>query len=180
MDGGAEVTAFDVSPAMADLASLRIGNRAHVLVADLAEPLSFARDGEFDIVVASLVMHYIRDWDSVLGELRRVLTPKGILVFSTHHPSMDWPIHAPDDYFAVRQVTEEWEKGSGTYEVTFWRRPLTSMCDSIASAGFVIERLVEPMPAEELADRDPAGYHLLRTQPRFLFFCLRPHGLTES
>ncbi len=86
---------------------------------------------------------------------------------------MDGQLHSPDDYFAIKQVTEEWEKGSGTYEVTFWRRPLTAMCDSIASAGFVIDRLVEPMPQGELADREPDTYELLSRQPRFLFFRLR-------
>jgi SAM-dependent methyltransferase len=173
-DRGASVTAMDISPRMADLARQRIGDRARVIVADLAQPLTFAKDGEFEIVVASLAMHYIYDWVAVFKEIRRVLAPRGRFVFSTHHPSMDWPIHSPDDYFAIKQVTEEWEKGAGTFEVTFWRRPLTAMCESIASAGFMIERLVEPEPLPQLADRDPAMFAVLRTRPRFLFFRLRP------
>jgi SAM-dependent methyltransferase len=167
------VTAFDVSPSMASLARQRLGERAGVLVADIGQPLSFAETGVFDLVVASLVMHYVHDWVPVLSEFRRVLRPDGRVVFSTHHPAMDWQQHTPEDYFATTQVTETWSKGSGRFEVTFWRRPLTSMCESIASAGFVIERLVEPEPVAELADRDPADYELLRTKPGFLFFRLR-------
>jgi ubiquinone/menaquinone biosynthesis C-methylase UbiE len=173
LDNGASVTAMDVSPVMAALASRTLGDRATVVVADLAKPLAFARDGEFDLIVASLAMHYIRDWVAVLAELRRILKPGGAVVFSTHHPSMDGPIHSPDDYFAIKQVTEEWSKGSGTFEVTFWRRPLTAMCEAITSAGFLIEQLVEPMPVDELAGRDVRMYEVLRTQPRFLFFRLR-------
>jgi SAM-dependent methyltransferase len=171
---GAVVTAMDVSPAMAELARQAAGDRADVLVADLVQPLSFAESGSFDLVVASLVMHYIHDWEAVLGEFRRVLKPEGAVVFSTHHPALDWQLDALDDYFAVKQVTETWDKGSERFEVTFWRRPLTAMGEAIASAGFLIERLVEPAPLAELADRDPVAYDMIRTRPRFLFFRLRP------
>jgi SAM-dependent methyltransferase len=173
-DHGAAVIAFDVSPALAELARRAVAGRAEVLVADLAQPLTFAQDRSFDLIVASLVMHYVRDWHAVLGEFRRVLKPDGAVVFSTHHPAMDWQLHTPEDYFAVEQVTETWTKGSAQFQVSFWRRPLTAMAEAIASAGFVIERLAEPAPLAELADRDPAAYRAIRTKPRFLFFRLRP------
>jgi SAM-dependent methyltransferase len=173
-DHGAVVIAFDVSPALAELARRAVTGRAEVLVADLAQPLSFAQGGSFDLIVASLVMHYVRDWHAVLGEFRRVLKPDGAVVFSTHHPAMDWQLHTPEDYFAVRQVTATWTIGSEQFQVSFWRRPLTMMAEAIASAGFVIERLAEPMPLVELADRDPAAYKVIRTKPTFLFFRLRP------
>jgi ubiquinone/menaquinone biosynthesis C-methylase UbiE len=86
------------------------------------------------------------DWHAVLGEFRRVLKPDGAVVFSTHHPAMDWQLHTPEDYFAVEQVTETWTKGSAQFQVSFWRRPLTAMAEAIASAGFVIERLAESAP----------------------------------
>jgi SAM-dependent methyltransferase len=101
---GAVVTALDVSPAMAQLARRAAGGQANVLVADLAQPLHFAESGSFDLVVASLVMHYLHDWDAVLAEFRRVLKPEGAVVFSTHHPAMDWQLHTSEDYFAVKQI----------------------------------------------------------------------------
>jgi hypothetical protein len=33
------------------------------------------------------------------------------VVFSTHHPAMDWQQHSRDDYFKVMQVTETWHQG---------------------------------------------------------------------
>ena len=75
--------------------------------------------------------------------------------------------------FAIKQVTERWHKGSGEFDVTFYRRPLTAMTHAICSSGFVIEQLVEPEPVPELRDRDPAAYEQIRTKPRFLFFRLR-------
>ena len=172
VDQGAQVTAIDVSPGMLALARNRLGDRATFLLADVQQPLSFAADGSFDLVVASLVLHYVKEWEPVLGELGRVLTPGGSVVLSTHHPTMDWEVHTPDDYFAVKQVTEIWSKGSQEFEVTFWRRPLTAMTRAMASSGFVIEQLVEPAATAELERRDPTVYEMIRTKPRFLFFRL--------
>ena len=172
VDQGATVTAVDISPAMLDLARARIGDGATFHLADLSSPLTFANDDEFDIVVASLVMHYVEHWEPVLDEFRRVLVSHGKVVISTHHPAHDWQVHSPDNYFAVKQVSEVWEKGSGAYEVTFWRRPLTAMTAAFAAAGFMIERLVEPEPLPEVRDRDPEADQLLRTEPGFLFFRL--------
>jgi len=172
VDQGATVTAVDISPAMLDLARQRVGTGADFHLADVSAPLTFADDGGFDIVVASLVLHYVEHWEPVLREFRRVLTPHGKVVISTHHPAHDWQLHSPDNYFAVKQVSEIWEKGSGAYEVTFWRRPLTAMTSAFAAAGFVIERLVEPEPLADVHDRDPEADQILRTEPGFLFFRL--------
>lgn len=140
---------------MTRLARARVGDQARILVGDLAEPLALD-DANFDSVVASLVLHYLRDWTGPLREIRRVLGPGGAVVFSTHHPTMDGGTLSPDDYFAIKEVTEVWTKGSGTYEVSFWRRPLTAMAKAIHEAGFLIELLVEPMPVPELREKDPA------------------------
>ena len=172
VDHGAAVTAIDVSPEMVRLAGQRVGDRAQILTADLAEPLTFLADASVDLIVASLVLHYLADWTAPLAEFHRVLTPGGAVVFSTHHPAMDWQLHSPDDYFAVEQVTETWHKGGQPFEVTFWRRPLTAMTAAISSAGFVIDRLVEPDASPELRQRHPQDYDKIRTKPRFLFFRL--------
>ncbi len=171
-DNGASVTAMDVSPEMVRLATERLGHRARILNADLAEPLGFAPDASADLVVASLVMHYLADWTGPLAEFYRVLEPDGAVVFSTHHPAMDWQQHSRDDYFKVLQVTETWDKDGQPYEVTFWRRPLTAITAAISNAGFLIDRLVEPAPLPSLQQHDPRAYDKIRTRPNFLFFRL--------
>jgi SAM-dependent methyltransferase len=172
VEHGAAVTAVDVSPEMVRICRERVGDRARVQVADLAGPLPLEA-GSVDMVVASLAIHYMADWDVPLGEFHRVLVPDGIVVFSTHHPAMDWQLHSPGDYFAVKQVSERWSLGIGdSFDVTFWRRPLTAITESIYRAGFLIERLVEPAPLPELADVDADAYLRLRTRPAFLFFRL--------
>lgn len=172
VDNGAAVTAMDVSPEMVRLARDRVSNRARIIVADLSEPLTFAADASMDLVVASLVLHYLADWARPLAEFHRILAPRGAAVFSTHHPAMDWQLHSPKDYFAVKQVTEAWTRAGESFDVTFWRRPLTAMTEAISGAGFVIDQLAEPAPAAELRQRDRKNYDKIRMSPRFLFFRL--------
>ncbi len=148
-DSGARVTAIDVSPEMVRLATDRLGDRARILNADLVEPLDFATDAIADLVVASLVMHYLADWTGPLDEFYRVLKPDGAMVFSTHHPAMDWQQHSRGDFFKVMQVTETWPKGGQPYEVTFWRRPLTrspqpSAAPASSSTGWSSRRRCGP------------------------------------
>ncbi len=164
---------MDVSEEMARAASALVGDRARIVVADLAEPLTFMPDASTDLVVASLVFHYLRDWAGALREFSRVLTPDGAVVFSTHHPAIDWQNHSRDDYFAVKQVTETWHVLGKPYDVTFWRRPLTAITAAIWDAGFIIERLVEPEPTKETRQVDTKADEWLRKNPTFIFFRLR-------
>lgn len=60
-DRGALVTGLDSSARMVELARRRLGADAALHVADLGNPLPFA-DGAFDDVLASLVLHYLKDW----------------------------------------------------------------------------------------------------------------------
>lgn len=60
-------------------------------------------------------------------------------------------------------------KGGRPFEVTTWRRPLSEMSREISSAGFVVSRLAEPHPVEQLARIDPSANEYLQTHPHFLF-----------
>ena len=55
-----------------------------MLYADLTRPLGFAADGEFDLVICPMVLHYLKDWKPALSEFHRVLKSQGAPVFSTH------------------------------------------------------------------------------------------------
>jgi SAM-dependent methyltransferase len=169
---GATVTGLEISESMVKLARERLGRQATVHVADLAQPLTMCGDAAFDLVAASLVLHYIEHWEPPLREFRRVLVPGGLLAISTHHPTMDWQL-AGGSYFETHQITETWSKRGVAAEVTFWRRPLIAMIAAFRSTGFAIDDIVEPMPAPECAERFPDAYIELTTAPRYLFFRLR-------
>ena len=162
---GATVTAFDLNLEFVTLTQSRVGKHARVLQADLAEPLDFAEDGSFDVVLCPLVMHYLKEWKPVLREFYRILKPEGVLLFSTHHPFMDWKLFNREDYFAIELLEDEWNVG----KVRFYRRPLTAISRDLEEAGFFIERLLEPQPTEDFRRVRPKKYEHLTKNPWFLF-----------
>jgi SAM-dependent methyltransferase len=169
---GATVVGFDQSPALVDLARRRVGAGAVLRVHDLAEPLHWAGDASFDLVVLALTLNYVDDRVSMLRELRRVLRPHGALLISTTHPTADWQ-RLGGSYFAVEPV-ESSLSPQHDWPVRAWRRPLTHVCREFREAGFWIEDLVEPRPVAEMASRYPADYARLEHAPAFVAFRLRP------
>ena len=78
-NNGFSILALDISAA--SLAEcVRIG-RCLPVCADVSRPLPF-RDSTFGVVVASLCLHYFswQDTRRIVGELRRVLEPNGMLL----------------------------------------------------------------------------------------------------
>jgi ubiquinone/menaquinone biosynthesis C-methylase UbiE len=140
---GAIVTGFDSSSAMVELARQRLGENAALHVADLSQPLPFA-DGAFDDVVASLVLHYLRDWTAPLAELRRVLKPGGRLILSVPHPIIYKLTDPSADYFAITQYSEEFTFDGQSVVLTYWHRPLHAMTDAFTGADFRISVISEP------------------------------------
>ncbi len=162
---GAVVVSFDLNPEFVAMTELRVKQKAKVHQADLSRPLNFAEDGEFDVVLCPLVMHYLKDWQPAFHEFYRVLKPHGILVFSTHHPFNDWKQFDKENYFDVELLEDEWE---GVGQVKYYRRPLTLISQDLASAGFLVKRLLEPQPTEEFRQVHPEGYKRLSMNPWFL------------
>ena len=143
---GAIVSGFDLSPAMVELARERLGQDSDVKVADLGAPLPYP-DETFDLVAASLSLHYVEDWASALAELRRVLKPGGRLTASIIHPMIYAIVYPEADYFALTQYSEDYDYDDRTIWMTYWHRPLQDVVNTFVDAGFSIKRLTEPPPA---------------------------------
>jgi ubiquinone/menaquinone biosynthesis C-methylase UbiE len=144
--GGATVSGFDLSPAMVELARERLGPDADLRVADLGAPLPYP-DDRFDLVVASLALHYVEDWASALAELRRVLRPGGRLIVSVIHPTVYAVVYPEADYFALTRYSEDYDYADRTIWMTYWHRPLQDVLNAFVGAGFRIARVTEPPPA---------------------------------
>lgn len=165
---GAEAVGCDASPRMVELARRRLGAGADVRVHDLDAPLQWAADQSFDLVLCALALHYVTQRRGFLAEAFRILRPDGRLVVSTHHPTTDWR-RLGGSYFEVSSYTETWSQG---WEVTSWRMPLTQLTAEFADAGFVIERLVEPVPDPAMARSHPEAFAKLSNEPAFVLFRL--------
>ena len=170
---GASVTAIDSSAKMIGHARERLNlpalnhdtRHVELRVADLEQPLSFAADASFDGIISSLVLHYVLDWGPTLAECRRILKPNGWLVFSTHHPASEALRLDRPRYLDTEPVEDYW-KWVGT--IRYYRRPLSAMIDALTTAGFAVERLLEPLPNDEFRKLKPAAYERLLKHPEFL------------
>jgi SAM-dependent methyltransferase len=167
---GAEVVGCDAAPTMIDLARARVGGRADLRIHALDDPFTWVDDASLDVVMCALAYHYVTNRDGFLREVHRMLRSDGALVISTHHPTADWH-RLGGSYFDVVPVTETWSKG---WEITAWRMPLTQLTEEFAAAGFVIERLIEPIPDPAMRDTHSETYAKLSRQPGFVLFRLRP------
>ena len=82
---------------------------------------------------------------------------------STHHPLDDWR-RLGGSYFTIELVEEVW---MGDWDIRYWRQPLSASCADLLEAGFLIESIVEPQPAPEMAAlfprlcRQPGFRHVL-------------------
>ena len=168
-DRGADVLAVDREPRLVAHAAERLAGRAEVVVADLGRPFDQVPDGSMDAVAASLVLHYLEDWGPLLGELRRVLVPGGLLVFSLHHPITGWNRSEGTDYHRTETVHEAWAWDGQPVTATMFRRPLSAVFGPLREAGFAIDAVDEPVP-EDLPAHTEAGMRAaLTTAPVFLF-----------
>jgi len=163
---GAVVTAIDASEEQLRIARERLPATTDVRQAVLGEPLPFP-DASFDLVICALVIHYVADRAAAFSEFHRVLRPGGRAIVSTQHPTIDW-LRKGGSYFAVQQEEDVWKTSHGDYRVRFWREPLTTLTGAATDTGFLISRIVEPLPDPLMKDDFPEDWAQLNERPGFL------------
>lgn len=165
---GADVISVDAEPRMIDIARRKLGTSARFELVDLEQPLTIVEPGSVDVVAASLVLHYVKDWAPLLRDIHRCLVPGGALVFSMHHPVTAWVLSDQTDYHRVELVSEDWDWGGLAVTARSYRRPLSAVFGGLREAGFAIDAVEEPRIAAD-AGIDPELLHVINTQPLFLF-----------
>jgi SAM-dependent methyltransferase len=172
VEHGAQVVAIDANRKMVRLARERLGDRAQVLLANLEAPLDFLEDASFDIIIAPLVMDYVKDWVPTFREFHRGLKEGGILVFSIEHPYAKYDDHRETSiYFNVERVEYTWRGFGKPVRVPSYRRPLNEVINPLIETGFTLDRILEPQPIAEFKQADPEEYEQLMRSPGFM--CVR-------
>jgi SAM-dependent methyltransferase len=173
---GARVHAFDVTPAMIELAKAHCeGLPVELALGDLGRPLDWLAEGTFDRVVCSLALDYVEALTPVFAEFHRVTKPGAQLVFSMAHPMRDWidtRTRGARSYFETTRFGLHWGGfGEPKPYIEAFRRPLADIVNGLTAAGWMLDRLVEPKPAPEMRAVAPALYAELELSPAFL--CVR-------
>ena len=119
-----------------------------------------AADDSIDIVLSSLALHYVADFAAVAARVQRCLNIGVFFIFSVEHPiftaqgSQDWYYdqqgtiqHFPVDHYFIEGKRQANFLGA---EITKYHKTLTTYLDGLLTNGFTIERIVEPMPPENM------------------------------
>ncbi len=158
------VTGVDISEKMLDVARSEHPD-IEFIRGDISD-LSFIKD-KYDVVFSSLAVHYIEDFDCFCKDVFALLNHDGYFVFSQEHPintcgmsgggfTKDKDGHILyynlDSYMVSGKRTTSWIVD----DVVKYHRTVSEVVNALASAGFVITKMLEPMPDEKLEKDDPA------------------------
>lgn len=124
------------------------------LVASGAEDLGVVPDRSQDLVVSVQALDYVADLDRCFAEVHRVLVPGGVLAFSVLHPADlatdDTPPHGWHSSYFDGQRSWTWDGlAEQDVDLTSWQRTPSTWFTACTAAGLVVERLLEPPPADD-------------------------------
>lgn len=117
-------------------------------------------DNEFDIILSSLALHYIKDYKSIVQNIYKWLKPGGLFIFSAEHPiftsygTQDWYydkngkiLHFPVDNYYCEGEREAFFLGQ---KVTKYHRTLTTYLNTLLENNLIIKNIIEPKPPEKM------------------------------
>ena len=179
---GASVTGVDLTEPFIERArSLAVGNDTYVL--GDAENLEGIASNSYDLAVLYIVLVDLLDYKAAIEAANRVLKPGGKLVICNVHPMRTsvpygWINQGGRKlFYALDNYTDE-----GPREFDWWgknfinmHRTLSSYISAFLEAGFVLERLDEPVPSEEQLAENPSFDDEYRA-PNFIIYVLRKPG----
>ncbi len=154
--GAAEVLGVDVSERMLALAQTEWAHPRVTYQRAAVEAVTFP-PARFDLVVSSLVLHYVDDYRGLVARIAQWLTPGGVLVYSTEHPI--YTARLPGDGWVLDEAGRRVRWGldryadEGARDETWFvagvrkvHRTLATLINGLVEAGLVVERVVEPIP----------------------------------
>ncbi len=154
---GARVVGADIAEELVEAARTQKGNVTYHVAP--ASELSFAKDGEFDVVVCVLALQNMEDLSSVFKEVRRVLTKGGRFVMVINHPAFrvlkrsSWDFDAEkniqyrrvDGYLSGAKIFVDMhpgKQGTKTETISF-HRSLQDFFKALTASGFAVTKLEE-------------------------------------
>lgn len=175
--GATKVVGIDISEKMLAVANQE-NKCENVIFSHLSmNDLSVLKE-KFDVVVSSLAVHYIEDFDKLLKQIFDILNDNGTFIFSQEHPFTTalkeekyWSrdndgniLHYNlTDYSMLGERKTHWIVD----DVIKYHRSVSSIFNSLTNVGFIIEKVLEPVPDEKIMEQYPT-YKKYFHKPDFL------------
>lgn len=162
---GHRIVGIDVSPTLV-AAARELAPDMELHVADAAA-LPFD-DASFDQVVSFMCLHDVDDLGGAVREMARVLEPGGVACLAIVHPLNSAGRFEKHGRFVIRgsylasfRTTDVVERDELTMTFESQHRPISAYVDALATAGFVVDALREPVTASHDSwSRVPLFLHL--------------------
>lgn len=138
---------------------------------------------KYDIVVSSLAIHYVENFDRLISSIHNLLTKGGSFIFSQEHPLttalLKEDYWSRDDegnilHYNLTGYSPLGERKIKWFidDVKVYHRTFSSIINSMIAAGFIIEKVLEPLPDEKNMEKYPK-YRKYYHKPDFLLIKAR-------
>jgi len=161
---GAKVKGFDINKEMIKIAKkenpnldLRVGSGYKIPFRE-----------KFDIVMAPLVVHYIKDWDKMFREIRRVLKDEGYFIFSTNNPVSESSEGAKRKGKKVKILTDYFTEKKLTTKIPSYHLTYETIIKTILKNGFEIVDYKDAFPLKKAKKLFPDYYERYSKIPFFM------------
>jgi 2-polyprenyl-3-methyl-5-hydroxy-6-metoxy-1,4-benzoquinol methylase len=162
--GAASVVGVDLSEKMLAYASANHSDPGITYQRLAIEDIDFAA-GEFDVVISSLALHYVEQFDAVCRKVQYCLAAGGTFVLSVEHPiftaraAQDWHYGPGGErmHWPVDDYQEEGQRVARflDHDVVKYHRTIASYMNALIEAGFLITKIAEPQPTQEALEKYP-------------------------
>jgi len=129
-----------------------------------ADELSAIADASQEVVFSAFALMYVERLDRCFAEVRRVLKPRGLFVFSLDHPfwyclaEKELRIEFP--YYDHEYSYDWWQKGLESHpRVRQFQRTVGEYYRLLRGAGLEVLDIIEPEPMEEGSGQDWGEYY---------------------
>ena len=184
--GAAKVVGLDISEKMLEIAKTENSNPKidyiNMPMEDISLEELLPTGGKFDLVVSSLALHYVEDFEGLVKKIYALLSDGGFFIFSQENPlntcfttGNHWTVDENGNklYANISNYSVDGKRESKWFVegIEKYHRTFSTVINNLVGNGFKIQKLVEPYPTDHMIKENPEKYedHLdLRHKPDFL------------
>lgn len=184
--GTAKVVGIDISEKMLEIAKTENSSPKIDYINMPMEDISLEKllpsGGKFDLVVSSLALHYVEDFESLVKKIYNLLSPGGLFIFSQENPlntcftsGNRWTVDENGNklFANISNYSVDGKRESKWFVdgIEKYHRTFSTLINNLVENGFKIQKLLEPYPTDQMIKENPGKYdqHLdLRHKPDFL------------
>lgn len=163
--GAAKVIGIDISKKMLEVAQQENSDDKITYLNIPMEDINTLNE-KYDVIVSSLALHYIQDFDGICKKVFDLLEENGFFIFSQENPINTcfttgdrWTkdVNGNKIFANISNYSVDGKRCSKWFvdDVIKYHRTFSSIINSLVENGFAIQKLLEPYPTEKIIEEFP-------------------------